>query len=59
MPIVYRLNTKMRLTMLCLSGFEQYSRWVTLNRENEGFIAVFSRCRQNVDFRIISVRKTI
>ena len=25
MPI-YRLNTKVRLTMLCLSGFEVYSR---------------------------------
>ena len=29
MPIyIYRLNTKIRLTMLCLSGFELYSRWV-------------------------------
>ena len=27
---VYHLNTKTRLTMLCLSGFEQYSRWVPL-----------------------------
>ena len=25
-----RLNTKKRLTMLCLSGFELYSRWVPL-----------------------------
>ena len=24
------LNTKIRLTMLCLSGFEPYSRWVPL-----------------------------
>ena len=24
------LNTKIRLTMLCLSGFELYSRWVAL-----------------------------
>ena len=23
---IYRLNTKTRLTMLCLSGFELYSR---------------------------------
>ena len=23
-------NTKVRLTMLCLSGFELYSRWVPL-----------------------------
>ena len=29
MPI-YRLNTKIRLTMLCLSGFELYYRWVLL-----------------------------
>ena len=27
---MYRLNTKIRLTMLCLSGFELYSRWVPL-----------------------------
>ena len=30
MPI-YRLNTKIRLTVLRLSGFELYSRWVPLN----------------------------
>ena len=30
MPISTRLNTKIRLTMLCLSGFELYSRWVPL-----------------------------
>ena len=31
MPICqYRLNTKIRLTMLCLSGFELHSRWVPL-----------------------------
>ena len=29
MPI-YRLNTKIRLTVLRLSGFELYSRWVPL-----------------------------
>ena len=28
---MYRLNTKIRLTMLCLSGFELYSRWVPLS----------------------------
>ena len=28
---IYRLNTKIRLRMLCLSGFELYSRWVPLN----------------------------
>ena len=27
---MYRLNTKIHLTMLCLSGFELYSRWVPL-----------------------------
>ena len=27
---IYRFNTKIRLTMLCLSGFELYSRWVPL-----------------------------
>ena len=27
---MYRLNSKIRLTMLCLSGFELYSRWVSL-----------------------------
>ena len=26
------LNTKIRLTVLCLSGFELYSRWVPLHR---------------------------
>ena len=27
---IYRLNTKICLTMLSLSGFELYSRWVSL-----------------------------
>ena len=27
---IYRLNTKIRLTILSLSGFELYSRWVPL-----------------------------
>ena len=27
---MYRLNTKIPLTMLSLSGFELYSRWVPL-----------------------------
>ena len=30
MPKTIRLNTKIRLTILCLSGFELYSRWVPL-----------------------------
>ena len=29
---IYSLNTKIRLTMLCLSGFELYSRWLPLER---------------------------
>ena len=31
MPLLYRLNT-IQLKMLCLSGFELYSRWVPLNK---------------------------
>ena len=31
---MYRLNTKIRLTMLCLSGFELYSRWVPLAKQH-------------------------
>ena len=30
MSNIYRLNTKIRLTMLCLSCFELYSHWVPL-----------------------------
>ena len=30
MPISTILNTKIRLTMLCLSGVERYSCWVPL-----------------------------
>ena len=30
---MYRLNTKKRLTMLCLSAFELYSGWVPLETE--------------------------
>ena len=30
MPISNRLSSKIHLTMLCLSGFELYSRWVPL-----------------------------
>ena len=30
---MYRLNTKIRLTMLCFSGFELYSRWVPLTAQ--------------------------
>ena len=41
MPIyIYRLNTKIRLTMLCLSGFELYPRWVPLRLESsDAFIS--------------------
>ena len=28
--LIYGLYTKIRLTMLCLSGFELYPRWVPL-----------------------------
>ena len=35
---IYRLNTKIRLTMLCLSGFELYSRWVPLKTLNKDVI---------------------
>ena len=28
---IYRLNNKILLTILCLSGFELYSRWVPLH----------------------------
>ena len=38
MPISNRLSTKIRLTMLCLSGFELYSRWVPQRNETD-FIA--------------------
>ena len=30
---IYRLNTKIRLTMLFLIVFELYSRWVPLSKE--------------------------
>ena len=30
MPIFSRLNTEIRLTMLCFSGFGLYSHWVPL-----------------------------
>ena len=33
MPISTVENTKMRLTMLCLSGFELYSRWMPLKNK--------------------------
>ena len=40
MPIyIYRLNTKTRSTMLCLSGFELYSRWVPLYKVVHNLLA--------------------
>ena len=36
----WRYNTKIRLTMLCLSGFELYSRWVSLNSEYACFFFI-------------------
>ena len=39
MPVyIYRLNTKIRLTMLCLSGFELYSRWEPLKIQEKRFL---------------------
>ena len=44
---IFCLNTKIRLTMLCLSGFELYSRWVPLYRPPPSFsnldLLLFSR----------------
>ena len=40
MPIIYRLNTKIRSTMLCLSGFELYSRWVPLDFQYSGSLLI-------------------
>ena len=37
MPLLYRLNIKIHLKMLCLSGFELYSRWVPLNKIESRF----------------------
>ena len=34
---MYRLNTKIRLAMLCYSGFELHSRWVPLNQTEKFF----------------------
>ena len=31
---MYRLNTKIRLTVLCLSGFELYSRRVNMSQDH-------------------------
>ena len=42
MQYIYRLNTKIRLTMLCLGGFELYSRLVPL---------LFEDKMSNFDFR--------
>ena len=50
MPILYRLNTKTRLTMLCLSGFELSSRWVPLINDGQSIpnaSAVLAYLREN------------
>ena len=39
---MYRLNTKIRSTMLCLSGFELYSRRVLLSDESRGRREIYS-----------------
>ena len=61
---IYRLNTKIPLTMLCLSGFELYSRWVPLMPfafiEMSGLklIAVFDiQIMSRGDIQILSKRK--
>ena len=44
---MYRLNTKIRLTMLCLSGFELYSRWVPLLKQDLLLFCMFySLCQK-------------
>ena len=44
---MYRLNTKIRLTMLCLSGFELYSRWVPLLKKDLLLFCMFySLCQK-------------
>ena len=40
---MFRLNTKIRLTMLCLSGFELYSRWVPLTAGQETNFKTFKK----------------
>ena len=35
---IYRLNPKIHSTMLCLSGFELYSRWVPLKGQTKPFL---------------------
>ena len=39
MPLSTRLSTKIHSTMLCLSGFELYSRWVPLLHQGINIIA--------------------
>ena len=44
---MYRLNTKISLTMLCLSGFELYSRWVPLLKQTYYYFVCFTRYFKN------------
>ena len=44
MPI-YRLNTKLRVTILCLSDFELYSRWVPLTAVSSEVFDLFDHCK--------------
>ena len=48
MPIIYRLNTKIRSTMLCLSGFELYSRWVPLDFQYSGSLSILLFFMENL-----------
>ena len=44
---MYSLNTKIRLTMLCLNGFELYSRWVPLLKQDLLLFCMFYSLFQN------------
>ena len=53
MPIstfLYRSNPKIRLTMLCLSGFELFSRWVPLQRQRRDLL--FFLVKESDHFRL-------
>ena len=51
---MYRLNTKIRLTILCLSDFELCSRWVPLPT-----IILFGFYSSSLIIILKSVRKTV
>ena len=51
--LIHRLNTKTRLTMLCLSGFELYSRWVLLSLGRH----VNAASRKSLEIQAYSITK--